>query len=80
MAARADPATTHTAANNALDALNETVIYNYSRPQADGTGLSVFLPGIGDTVYSGYSQLNFATETNWDVFVNALVNSGQIIA
>ncbi|UCH33458.1 MAG: T9SS type A sorting domain-containing protein, partial [Armatimonadota bacterium] len=60
------------AAEAVLSALADQVVANYSRPSAGGTGLSVYLPDVGDQVPGWYSGLSFATATGWDDFLAAL--------
>ena len=67
----------HTAASGVLTALQQTVIYNYSSPAKGGTGLSVYLPAVGQSVYNGYSNLRFCLDTNWDGFVQARQPNGS---
>lgn len=65
------------AANEVLDALEGTVVSNYSTRRKGGTGLTVYLPAVGESVYDGYSQLGFAVDTRWDDFLQALTGGGQ---
>ena len=61
------------AADEVLDALALTVIHNYSWPGAGGTGLSIYLPGVGQSVDADYPGLTFAADTQWDDYVGSLV-------
>jgi len=60
------------AADAVLSALADTVVFSYSKPHVGGTGLGIYLPGAGESVYDGYAQLAFAADTGWNDFLEAL--------
>ncbi|KKL79084.1 hypothetical protein LCGC14_2018380, partial [marine sediment metagenome] len=66
------------AATAVLTALDTTVVQNYSSFHAGGTGLSVYLPDVGDTVFNRYERLGFAEDTGWDNFVTTLVAQSPV--
>lgn len=57
-----------TSANDAVAAFDETVIANHSQSSLGGTGLSIYIIGMGGVVSSNYNptNLNFTAANHWD--------------
>jgi len=67
------------AAQAALAAYDDAVLANHSGSREDATGLSIYLPGQGDSISRSYIPANFAwvAESHWLLFLNALTNASS---
>jgi len=65
------------AADTVLRELDAIVLQNYNSSSESGRGLSIYFNRGGDSVYSGYSQLQFDGATDWGDFLVALGQNGR---